>query len=415
MGKDIQTVQNYYADRMAAQYRGKPKASAEIQLLAGAATGDMFIQDVQDAFDVTTAVGPQLDILGKYIGLSRQVPETLSRPFFGFVEYDGSSTNTNGFQDYGSLPILGTWGSAIATSGIAAMASNPANLNQIVTACVGNPALIQYSTDGGLTWTVPTLPTGLQYWQKPNIAYGNGYWVVSGSDIATGGSLRIGWSTDMIHWSTATLGSVVNYGGMGAICFAADRNEFCIAASRASALMSFFTASNPSGAWVEHTTAFSDSCQYGGIVRGGGIYCAVTYSATYTSSDGTSWAVYNQSAIFTSGNGITYAENVAKFVVSAGSAPAYTSSDGITFASSGSLGSLSGSSGCCYRDGLTVVTGLSVSGGTGCDYAASNDCVHWITGTMPSGAWVVCPCAGGVIAGSDNGHDYVSICPLVYP
>ena len=101
MAKDLQTCEAYYGSRLAIQYRGQPKAQATIQLLTKQAMGDLMIQDVQDAWDLVTAVGPQLDTVGKYIGLSRNVSVTLTRPYFGFVLDDGSSTNTNGFQDDG--------------------------------------------------------------------------------------------------------------------------------------------------------------------------------------------------------------------------------------------------------------------------------------------------------------------------
>ena len=326
MGKDLQTVQQYYADRMAIQYRGKPKASAEINLLAGAATGDMFIQDVQDAFDVTTAVGPQLDILGKYIGLSRQVPETLSRPFFGFVEYDGSSTNTNGFQDYGSLPILGTWGTAIASPPVSAIGSNPANLSQIVAAGHGSPSQLGYSTDNGATWTQVTVPGGWAFsGQGPaSVCCGNGFWVVTGIDSAW--NVRVAYCpvSNLTAWASLTLGIATTSGGLGACCFAQDLGIFCLFATMATGYASSFTCTNPA-TWTGHTTALSASGQYGGIARGGGLFVAILYYDTYVSTDGATW-VYHHST-FTNGAAITYADSQSKFVLVADSG--VTSADGV--------------------------------------------------------------------------------------
>jgi hypothetical protein len=105
MARDLQTCGAYYGSRLAIQYRGQPKAQATIQLLTKQAMGDLMIQDVQDAWDLATAVGPQLDTVGKYIGLSRNVSVTLTRPYFGFVLYAGGG-NTNGFQGYGPGYVL---------------------------------------------------------------------------------------------------------------------------------------------------------------------------------------------------------------------------------------------------------------------------------------------------------------------
>lgn len=66
-----QELIDYYAKLLVLQYVGKPKAFATIQ-----ATAKMFIMDqlptaVENAFNVQTAVGVQLDVLGKYAGVTR--------------------------------------------------------------------------------------------------------------------------------------------------------------------------------------------------------------------------------------------------------------------------------------------------------------------------------------------------------
>ena len=100
MGINLQTIESYYANALPLQFRGLPKASATAKLLAKEATGDFMAEDLRDAFDLATAVGPQLDILAKYIGASRDVQTTLGNAYFGFADY-GSGGSTNGFQDYG--------------------------------------------------------------------------------------------------------------------------------------------------------------------------------------------------------------------------------------------------------------------------------------------------------------------------
>ena len=72
----IDELKKYYADLLVVQYQ-MPKARAEIALYASIlfpineATGNLLIKDVTDGFDVNTAVGVQLDVVGLYVGLSR--------------------------------------------------------------------------------------------------------------------------------------------------------------------------------------------------------------------------------------------------------------------------------------------------------------------------------------------------------
>lgn len=63
----------YYANLLILQYKNKPKARAVIQALAEQIFGSGSALDMVNGFDLETAVGKQLDIIGKYIGLKRQV------------------------------------------------------------------------------------------------------------------------------------------------------------------------------------------------------------------------------------------------------------------------------------------------------------------------------------------------------
>lgn len=62
----------YYANLLIFQYRTLPKARAHIKALCGAAFCGGILLKMLDGFSIDTAQGEQLDILGKYIGLSRQ-------------------------------------------------------------------------------------------------------------------------------------------------------------------------------------------------------------------------------------------------------------------------------------------------------------------------------------------------------
>jgi len=61
----------YYANLLILQYKGKPKAYATVEYLASMAIMDQLPLSIQAAFDIETSVGDQLDVIGKYVGISR--------------------------------------------------------------------------------------------------------------------------------------------------------------------------------------------------------------------------------------------------------------------------------------------------------------------------------------------------------
>ena len=71
---------DYYADLLILQYKTQPKARATISALTDKVIADGLLMDVINGFNLDTAEGKQLDILGKYIGLSRNVKEKVGSP-----------------------------------------------------------------------------------------------------------------------------------------------------------------------------------------------------------------------------------------------------------------------------------------------------------------------------------------------
>lgn len=68
----------YYSNLLAMQYRDKPRAAGTVRALADEIMAGNVAQYVRDAFNVDpalgdVAVGKQLDVLGKYVGVSRNV------------------------------------------------------------------------------------------------------------------------------------------------------------------------------------------------------------------------------------------------------------------------------------------------------------------------------------------------------
>jgi len=97
---EIQEMILQYQDLMLNQYRNAPKASATIGLLVQKAIIDLVELEVQDAFNLDTAIGVQLDVLGLYIGFDRNVLIPLDRFFFKFTDYADPVSLYAGFTDY---------------------------------------------------------------------------------------------------------------------------------------------------------------------------------------------------------------------------------------------------------------------------------------------------------------------------
>lgn len=67
------------------QYWEKPKAKAEIELQASTwEKARAFLAALDPAFDLDNAVGAQLDVLGRIVGISRSVPDVIPKVYFGF-------------------------------------------------------------------------------------------------------------------------------------------------------------------------------------------------------------------------------------------------------------------------------------------------------------------------------------------
>lgn len=66
----MSNTDSYYSNLLIMQYHGKPKAKATIEKTVALLPDDIIL-DVINGFDIQTAVGKQLDILGEYVGVDR--------------------------------------------------------------------------------------------------------------------------------------------------------------------------------------------------------------------------------------------------------------------------------------------------------------------------------------------------------
>lgn len=97
---DIQTTKEYYVDLLLYQYNNLPKAKKTIELLVDAVLVDLLPKDIEAAFDLETAIGAQLDIIGEYIGLNRVINTTITRDYFTFEDEQNVADDLFGFTDY---------------------------------------------------------------------------------------------------------------------------------------------------------------------------------------------------------------------------------------------------------------------------------------------------------------------------
>lgn len=67
----VADIRDYYAGLLIIQYRSKSNASAQVRAMATLLAVDLLPLSVQNAFDLDTAEGVQLDNLGQYAGVSR--------------------------------------------------------------------------------------------------------------------------------------------------------------------------------------------------------------------------------------------------------------------------------------------------------------------------------------------------------
>jgi hypothetical protein len=99
----LQELFIYYQGLLILQYAGLPKFTQFIQLVCNSAICDGLFLQFPSAFNLTTAQGDQLTLLGEIVGVPREVigisPYTT---YFNFTIYSGSPTSV-GFNRYATL------------------------------------------------------------------------------------------------------------------------------------------------------------------------------------------------------------------------------------------------------------------------------------------------------------------------
>lgn len=107
--RNIDDIVAYYSNLLIIQYHDLPKAKAMIELFVRQALVDGLVLDLEEAFNVDTAVGAQLDIIGKYVNLDRFYQGQTLTDFFALTDYNetldpakiGLTDYTTGFAKFG--------------------------------------------------------------------------------------------------------------------------------------------------------------------------------------------------------------------------------------------------------------------------------------------------------------------------
>lgn len=107
-------IAEYYAKLLILQYREKEKAFETVKFLASLAIIDQLPLDVQSAFAIGSAIGVQLDVIGKYVGVTRygngfSMPITLDDEDFTQLIRIAILTNNAGSSLYTIQNLLNTF------------------------------------------------------------------------------------------------------------------------------------------------------------------------------------------------------------------------------------------------------------------------------------------------------------------
>ena len=78
--QEIEDLIQSYVNLLIIQYADKPNAKQQIEDYTRGIVNDDIFGQIQDAYNIDTAVGKQLDILGKYIGIDRNGSQQAINP-----------------------------------------------------------------------------------------------------------------------------------------------------------------------------------------------------------------------------------------------------------------------------------------------------------------------------------------------
>lgn len=154
----LNELTSYYGQLLAYQYRGKPNALRQIQLWSKQAVADFLANQLLACFDIDAAVGTQLDVLGKYVGVPRNLGLVILKPYFSLWAY-GSGLDPALYQ--------GTWDPTTDTPAIPAADSGNEGwwyvasvAGDSTTPIINTWPLGRVITSNGISWSPFTVLVG---------------------------------------------------------------------------------------------------------------------------------------------------------------------------------------------------------------------------------------------------------------
>ena len=110
MNEKMREFIEYYVNLLIIQYHNKPKAQATIRaFLRPLAEVFQLFKDLEDAFNIETAVGVQLDIVAKYFGVKRTYNNIVFDALWHNYQYIDGYVDGLSFQTLRNKGDGGTW------------------------------------------------------------------------------------------------------------------------------------------------------------------------------------------------------------------------------------------------------------------------------------------------------------------
>lgn len=101
---DTSALIAFYVNLLVIQYKNLPNATKTIQALATEVVADQIYSQVLNGFNLSTAIGNQLNVLGQYVGAPRTVfgyDPTI--PYFALYSYTTTPPSNVGFASYADV------------------------------------------------------------------------------------------------------------------------------------------------------------------------------------------------------------------------------------------------------------------------------------------------------------------------
>lgn len=107
----MEELLKYYPNLLEIQYHSGKKSRATIETMVKLLWANQLLKQIRDGFDVETAVGVQLDIIGIWVGVDRYLYQKPydNHPWISLIEISGAITTTwqGGYSTPSTFDILG--------------------------------------------------------------------------------------------------------------------------------------------------------------------------------------------------------------------------------------------------------------------------------------------------------------------